>query len=819
MKLLFLEGFWTNEITRALSWTLLHSLWQGLALAVIAGIVILATRKSKAIVRYNLFTSIFFLFILSTSITFISQLNRQQGKTALAQKIDQIVSTLSTDDVLVNQAPQKNLTQNIVDRLVNYCNEQAPLIVVIWFFVFMVKMVRILSGFGYIQKIRHRKNHPPDAYWRNRIIELKQRLMITKEVLLLQSELIKVPVVIGFFKPVILVPLGLLAQLPPDQVEAVLLHELAHIRRKDYLVNLIQSFAETVFFFNPALLWISALVREERENCCDDIAIGEVDNKNEFIHALVAFQEYNYNHNATNARLAFAGTKNHLLNRIKRIVYNENKKLNAMEKSIFILSIVGTCLIATMSFKQLPAQQVRKAETRTEQTKTEEKSPEQTKVVKDTIPGEKFSKLSSQLDDNGKIRIDATAKGGKVYRLEKQNGKTTAFYVDGKKIPEDKWSDYDEVIDNIEYSHEARMKASTENIAAQKKRVAEQQKLIEEKLRQMDNSREDQMKQLKELEEQRRTLTEEKMKVLEKSREDQLKQLKEIEELRQKLSDENMTEIQRNREGQMRKLKEIERGRGSLTEEQLKKIEKENQQNLDKKKQAQKELLELREESIKKLKEQQIEHDKKVKEIVRNYNSEYNSKQKLFNESRQGQMKELTLLQRQNQKLHQDMADKLYRGSLNDSRRFNDLQKQSQKLYLDNLRKYESGQRDLFRKSQELKLNEQKLFNERNNRMQELRLNDRKLQNQLYNNQQKLYRSERLRSSLDPIIADLKEDKLLGDADAFSFELDKDKLIVNGKKQPSEIHARYKDRYIKNPKNQYKYSQKEGTRSSTVIEN
>jgi len=813
MKLLFFEGVWTNEITRALSWTLLHSLWQGLALAVLAAIVIIATKKSKSIIRYNLFTSIFLLFILSVSITFISQLNRTPAKTPVAQKIDQLESATDTNVAQVDAIPQKTLTQNIIERLVKYCNEQAPLIVAIWFFVFIVKMVRILSGFGYIQKIRYRKNHPADPYWRNRIVELRQRLMITKEVLLLQSELIKIPVVIGFFKPVILVPLGLLSQLPPDQVEAVLLHELAHIRRKDYLVNLIQSFAETVFFFNPALLWISELVREERENCCDDIAIGEVDNKNEFIHALVAFQEYNYNNSTSSARLAFAGTKNHLLNRIKRIVYNENKKLNAMEKSIFILSIVGACLVATMSFKQLPAQQVRKSETRTEEKRTEQ--TKEIEEIRDTIPTEKFSKMSSQLDENGKMRIDATAKGGKVYRLEKQNGKTTAFYVDGKKIPEDKWNDYDDVIDDIEYTHEARIKASTENIAASRRKIAEQQELVEKRLREIENSREDQRRQLEELEEVRRNLTEEKLRKIENSREDQRRQLKELEEVRQNLREEKIREIEKERGDQMRRLKEIEKTRKSLTEEQLKEIEKDNQKNIEKRKKQEKELKEIKEESIKKLKEQEIENEKKIKEIRDDYKSDYNAKLKQIEGNRQDQMKALSLLQSQNLKLHRDMADKLYRGSINDSRKF---QSQSQKLYLDNLKKYELNQRNQLRRMQDLKISEQKLLNERNSALQQRRISDRLFQSEL-NKQQRLLRNEKLRSSLDPIISDLKEDKLLGDSDTFSFELDNDKLIVNGKKQPSEVHARYKERYIKDPKNQYKYSQKGNTKSSTVIEN
>jgi len=166
---------------------------------------------------------------------------------------------------------------------------------------------------------------------------------------LLESSLVEVPMMAGVFKPVILVPLGLLTQLPPRQVEAILLHELAHIRRKDYFVNLLQSIAEIIFFFNPAMLWISALIREERENCCDDIAVGESCSKKEYIHALVSFQEYRQ---STSYVLAFAGDKNHLLERVKRIVHNDNKTLNMREKLFLLISVFITAGI-TMAYVQL----------------------------------------------------------------------------------------------------------------------------------------------------------------------------------------------------------------------------------------------------------------------------------------------------------------------------------------------------------------------------------------------------------------------------------------------------------------------------------
>jgi hypothetical protein len=182
-------------------------------------------------------------------------------------------------------------------------------------------------------------------------MELAQRIGITRVVRILESTVVKTPMMAGVLKPVILLPLGMLAQLPPQEMEAILLHELAHIRRKDYLTNLLQCLAEILFFFNPAVLWISSLIREERENCCDDIAVGQVRDKRDLVSALVSFQEYNYLHGA----LTFAGTKNHLLRRVKRIVHRENKTLDIREK-FFLLACLFVTAGLTMAYTyQTPA--------------------------------------------------------------------------------------------------------------------------------------------------------------------------------------------------------------------------------------------------------------------------------------------------------------------------------------------------------------------------------------------------------------------------------------------------------------------------------
>ncbi len=130
------------------------------------------------------------------------------------------------------------------------------------------------------------------------------------------------PMVIGHLRPVILVPLGMLTGYPAAQVEAILLHELAHIRRHDYLVNAIQGVFEVLFFYHPAVWWVSAVVRAEREKCCDDIAVAVSGNAHEYAAVLTALEEKRW----TAPRPAVAITGGSLMKRIRRLLYPQAPK-------------------------------------------------------------------------------------------------------------------------------------------------------------------------------------------------------------------------------------------------------------------------------------------------------------------------------------------------------------------------------------------------------------------------------------------------------------------------------------------------------------
>ena len=133
----------------------------------------------------------------------------------------------------------------------------------------------------------------------------------------------------------------MLAQLPADQVESILLHELAHICRRDYLFNVVQYLVDTLFFFNPALLWVSSLIRTERENCCDDVAIRETRSRKRLIEALLSFHEYQQK--TRGYALGFAGKDGEVVKRVERIVHKKNHSLNPGERALLMGGLFLLC--------------------------------------------------------------------------------------------------------------------------------------------------------------------------------------------------------------------------------------------------------------------------------------------------------------------------------------------------------------------------------------------------------------------------------------------------------------------------------------------
>ncbi|MGC4103549.1 M56 family metallopeptidase [Ferruginibacter sp.] len=468
MTLISIDNLLPGKMGQALCWMLVHSLWIGLILAVVTGIIMLATKRQTAALRYKLLTAALFVFTGTVLAVFILQLVNDSN--ALN---NQVATSAASTVINVNDNLQAfNIVENkdsLTVSITAFLNDHANVIVLCWLLVLCFRCIKLATGLHRIKQMKTTQLTPVTDHWNEKLNSLAAALNIRTRIQFMQSGIAAIPMVAGHFKPMILFPIGLINSLPAEEVEAILLHELAHILRKDYLVNMLQNFAEVLFFFNPAVLWISALIKIERENCCDDIALSQTGSKRDYINALVSFQEYQLN--APQYATALAGNKKHLLERVKRMLYNNNKTLNAMEKTFLTVSfIVATSL--TVFFTQA----------QTGKTKTT--------VIKSTAQ-DTFTSLADRyynpadFEDGANISYSETRNGVKhtLYLYKRGDklyeifGDITSFKINGQKIPQEQWGKYKDLIiqlrQDYEKAHIAREDAITDKDAEDKRVDAE----------------------------------------------------------------------------------------------------------------------------------------------------------------------------------------------------------------------------------------------------------------------------------------------------------------------------------------------------------
>lgn len=321
MKIEFL-----NTISQTILSTFLHSLWIGIIVSVLAAMVLIFTREKSSKLRYTLLCSLFFLFLAAVGASFIFELNINLTNDGYTNE------NLQDNETLLPGAWSGALT-GINDFLLANCDY----VLLVWAAVFLFRIIQVILDLRYVSRLKSQYTTPVPAEWQHRFQLLAEKIGVKRSVKLFESALIKIPVIIGHFKPVILVPVGAINNLPVADVEAVLLHELAHIRRLDYLVNFIQCIAGAVFFFNPGLLWISSLLRQERENCCDDLAIQNTNGKGQYVGALISFKEFSIQ---PRVALGLFGKTSLLVKRVTRLVQNRNRMLSIREL-VFVMLGAG----------------------------------------------------------------------------------------------------------------------------------------------------------------------------------------------------------------------------------------------------------------------------------------------------------------------------------------------------------------------------------------------------------------------------------------------------------------------------------------------
>ena len=289
-----------TPLAKALGWTLIHSLWEGAVIALLVGAGFLLCRPASARTRYALACAGMLAMIVAFAVTLA--VLWPAPAPAIAIPIPHGLRAAPPGAIAFPAPPIAP-----PDRL--------PWIVPFWMAGVLVFYLRTAGGWLAAQRLRARGTISAPHEWQERLRTLTARLRIARPVILLESCLAETPVLIGFLRPAILIPAGLLAGIAPDQLEAILLHELAHIRRHDYAVNVMQSLVEGLLFYHPAVWWLSGVVRAERENCCDDAVVALRGDAVGYAAALATLEE-----RRSVSQPALAATGGNLMKRIRRIL-------------------------------------------------------------------------------------------------------------------------------------------------------------------------------------------------------------------------------------------------------------------------------------------------------------------------------------------------------------------------------------------------------------------------------------------------------------------------------------------------------------------
>lgn len=292
----------TPHIVTVVGITLAHFLWQGTAIGVATAAVLATCPRAMARTRYLIAGA---GLVAMTAAPLVTLGLVWQS----APAIDAALPSFSAAAAAQATAASLPLSPAALAPWL-------PIAVGVWALGVLLLTTRLVVAWLRTEQVRRRDVQIVSDGLRRAVRRLARDLGITRPIGLFESPWIDAPTVIGWLRPTILLPVGALTGLSVQQIEAVLSHELAHIKRHDYLVNVLQHLAETVFFYHPAVWWLSRQIRIEREHCCDDVAVEACGNAAIYARALAALEESRQRQ----ATFALAATDGSLVDRVRRLV-------------------------------------------------------------------------------------------------------------------------------------------------------------------------------------------------------------------------------------------------------------------------------------------------------------------------------------------------------------------------------------------------------------------------------------------------------------------------------------------------------------------
>ncbi len=343
----------TGPLAQALGWALLHLLWQATIVAgILAAVLALMSRQSanaRYVVSCGALALVFAMFV-ATTIRAYDPAAEPIVLTSEASTAPETVKVSLTElPALIAESAAAGLKDRAISAAASARNH-LPSIVAIWLAGVALLSARLLVSWMRAKRLIHRGAHPASPEWQRISTRIADALGLRRAVTLLESAAVEVPSVIGSLRPIILLPASTLTGMTPEQIEMVLAHEMAHIRRHDFFVNLLQALVETLMFYHPAVWWMSRRVRIERENCCDDLAVAVCGNPIQYARALTRLEELR----ASALPVVVAANGGSLLERIRRIAAGRAEGTTSSSRWAAAVAMLAILVIA-VAVPSLPA--------------------------------------------------------------------------------------------------------------------------------------------------------------------------------------------------------------------------------------------------------------------------------------------------------------------------------------------------------------------------------------------------------------------------------------------------------------------------------
>lgn len=337
---------------QALGWTLLHFIWQGALVGIVFAVLRALIPAGHCNARYANGLAALVLMLVFPLVTLFTILRADLP----VEAISPAVMAVSTVSAIAQSAPAEALS--MMDTALQW-------IVCLWIAGVLLMAYRSWYQWRSLMQIA-RKWAQPDAELEAALLALAGRFEFMRRIKVLVSDRIDTPILIGWFKPVILLPTAVVLGFPRQQVELILAHELGHLRRYDHLVNLAQALVETLLFYHPVVHWISREIRNEREICCDTLVLHKTSgDPREYARTLAALEELRQ----PAPQMALAATGGVLLERVRRILGSQRNVMRRSARWPWLLAVAGTAisLLVAMRVEHREPLQVNGPELRWEQ--------------------------------------------------------------------------------------------------------------------------------------------------------------------------------------------------------------------------------------------------------------------------------------------------------------------------------------------------------------------------------------------------------------------------------------------------------------------